>query len=607
MKKYHLLIVLLLLLARMGSLSAADVATTTPDYMIGGFPIANFAMATQVGDDGNLYGSILRNTGQLGGWLENVGTLTVDVLTDKGEYLLSDFRQKEVDRSFPIVKATYRDTQKLRSTLSIQTFCPLAAHNVDDTALPVILLQVDVKASRNESFTLRLTPSTHEGQTLTLTTDLPEGQPTTGTLSIPLELHSGESRRLRIVISHLDPTWVAACRFTHEAALAQYALAHWDMLAAGTRQFNDALPYTGDNRIDPYLPCYLLPALILTRLSASGEALTMGYCELNQRDSFWTTWLHLFLFPDLERKMIEESYAAMRPSGKIPTCILPTIERWDDLDINLFLLLRTARYYAVWQDREMLRTLWPQMCRCMDWVVSRDISHRGLPEQVSFWCDWKDVPYMQERRYSPFVAMLYLAALDQMQKIADICNDNERSNHYREVYRKAYDLTNRTTAEGGLWNGNFYAQIWKDGKVSELLTQDQMVGALYGVIPQERVESIIKALDTQAFTPYGVCNMWPYIPAVTDPEATYHNGGMWPWMSFMDCWARIVSGHSDEAIELMQRVFHADIDASGDRVPNEHINTQTGENLGFPIQGWNADLIGLLYFAFRYPTLSFHL
>ena len=611
-KPYHpmkkpLFLLLLALINLVPGTRAASVATTTPDYMLGGFPIVNFAMAAQVDSDGTLYGSILRNTGRLGGWLENVGALNVSVITANGDHPLSTFQKKDINRSFPIVSATYRDSHILHSTLTIETFCPLVAHNGNDTALPVILLQVDVKATHDEVFSLHFVPDVHEGQDLTLTTDQPDIAPTAQALDIPLQLKAGECRRLRIVISHLDDTWVAAQRFADEQALAQYALAHWDHLAAGTRLFNDALPYTGDSRIDPYLPCYLLPALILTRLSAQGDVLTMGYCELNQRDSFWTTWLHLFLYPDLEWTMIQESYAAMRPSGKIPTCILPTIERWDDLDINLFLLLRTARYYAVWQNRSDLMTLWPQMCRCMDWVISRDNSHRGLPEQVSFWCDWKDVPYMQDRRYSPFVAMLYLAALDQMQKIAAICGDDERCRHYAEVYQQAYEFTNRSTDEGGLWNGSFYAQIQKDGTVSNLLTQDQMVGVLYGVIPHERAEAIIQALNTHALTPYGICNMWPYIPSVTDPEGTYHNGGMWPWMSFMDCWARIEAGHRDEAIDLMQRVFRADIDDSGDAVPNEHINTLTGENLGFPIQGWNANLIGLLYFAFRYPTLPFHL
>ena len=67
------------------------------------------------------------------------------------------------------------------------------------------------------------------------------------------------------------------------------------------------------------------------------------------------------------------------------------------------------------------------------------------------------------------------------------------------------------------------------------------------------------------------------------------------------------SVHSDRAISLMQTIFKTDIVDSGDYVPNEHINTKTGENLGFAIQGWNADLFGLMYFGLRHKGLSFKL
>ena len=71
----------------------------------------------------------------------------------------------------------------------------------------------------------------------------------------------------------------------------------------------------------------------------------MGYSEMNQRDSFWTTWLHLVLWTDLEREMIEKSASFQRPDGKIPTTVLPVIERGDDIDINEYFNLRIARYY----------------------------------------------------------------------------------------------------------------------------------------------------------------------------------------------------------------------------------------------------------------------
>lgn len=75
----------------------------------------------------------------------------------------------------------------------------------------------------------------------------------------------------------------------------------------------------------------------------------------------------------------------------------------------------------------------------------------------------------------------------------------------------------------------------------------------------------------------------------------------------MDCWARLRMGRSKEGVDLLQRIFRADIVESGDYVPNEHINTLTGENLGFPVQGWNANLFGLMYFGMLNSGIDYKL
>jgi hypothetical protein len=62
----------------------------------------------------------------------------------------------------------------------------------------------------------------------------------------------------------------------------------------------------------------------------------------------------------------------------------------------------------------------------------------------------------------------------------------------------------------------------------------------------------------------------------------------------MDCWARLKMGRREEAFSLIKRVAKADLIDSGDWSPNEHINSLTGENLGYHIQGWNAGLFGLV-------------
>ena len=125
-------------------------------------------------------------------------------------------------------------------------------------------------------------------------------------------------------------------------------------------------------------------------------------------------------------------------------------------------------------------------------------------------------------------------------------------------------------------------------------------------MPKHRARSIIRSLNRTNRTPYGICETWPYYPADFGYEpATYHNGAVWPWLSFVDDWARITLGRRREAIRLIKTVAHADLRDSGDWAANEHINSLTGENLGFQLQGWNAGLFGLVYFGLAEKDFPF--
>lgn len=234
----------------------------------------------------------------------------------------------------------------------------------------------------------------------------------------------------------------------------------------------------------------------------------------------------------------------------------------------------------------------------MEWLISRDKEHVGLPMQVSFWGDWKDVGGVEGRKYSPFSCLVYMAALKKMELMAEACGDSTAAGEYAGAYDRAFRRVNMDVKDGGLWNGEYYCQIWRDGSVNDRLLQDQTIGILFGVVPDDRADKIFGALNERSLTPYGVAETFPYYDeSFGYPPATYHNGAVWPWVSFMDCWARVRMGRRDEAVELVKRVGRADLVDSGDWSPNEHINSLTGENLGFHIQGWNAGLFGLVYFG----------
>lgn len=588
---------------------------------VDGYPIANFALTVNASATGDFFGRIYRNPGKLGEWLSDEGNLSFSLERDGRSCCFSDFRRKTVRRRFPFVENDYADAPLDKGlSLRMEAFCPLATNDLRTSALPVLLCELSCTNSRSatDSFTLVVRPakagtffhggglSGLEGKDCRLSCDAEGRSDEKGTLLIPVRLKAKETTRLRLVLSFYDKDWLSAADFKDAAEINAYARRLWDVLREKTLSLSEALPKTGDPQLDADLRWYLVPAVSLTKCTRRGEVLTMGYCELNQRDSYWTSWFHLVFFKDAERLMLRESLAAEKPSGKIPTTILPLIERNDDIDINAFFLLREARYFLYYHDLTVLRADWSGMKNAMDWLLSRDTSGKGLPEQVSFWGDWKDVKGVEGRRYSPFSALVYLGALKQMVSLAGVLGDKPAVARYQAAYQKGYDFLNLPTEQGGLWNGNYYCQIWRDGSVNQHILEDQTIGIFLGVVAPERAEKIIATLDKHNRTPYGICETFPYYPASFGyPPGRYHNGGVWPWVNFMDAWARLRMGHKAEAIALVKQVAKADLYDSGDYSPNEYLDSRTGKNLGFQLQGWNAALFGFTYFGLLHPQVLY--
>jgi uncharacterized protein (DUF608 family) len=606
MKKRILLV--LLILSNLGNYNVFGKSGT-----IDGYPVANFALTVNVSENGNLYEKILQNPGQLGKWLSDKGSINIYLEKNKSRHPFSEFRQKNIIRSFPFVKSSYEESPIISSKIDLQTFCPLSINDLATSSLPVLLLELTCSATSDETFNLVIRPDSSLSKNVqTCESDKHSGilnsycqitcdsktQWKNKELTIPASLKAGEQKTFHILLAFYDNEWITVNQFENIEKLTDYVHKTWSILKDKTTLFSDAIPQTGDILLDKYLRWYMIPGISLTKCTKDNNILTMGYCELNQRDSYWTSWLHLVLFKDVERKMIEESVEHQQASGKIPTTILPLIERHDDLDINAFFILRAARFYQYYNDRENLLKWLPALTKAMDWLISRDSSGDGLPAQVSFWGDWKDVRGVENRKYSPFSGLIYLAALKQMMFICKECNDNENVKKYESAYQKGHTFINKSTKDGGLWNGDYYCQKWKDGQINDKLLQDQTIGILFDVVPKDRALKIINSLNTKSLTPYGIAETFPYYPANFGYKpATYHNGAVWPWLSFMDCWARIRVGKIDEAVELVKKVANADLVESGDWSPNEHINSLTGENLGFQLQGWNAGLFGLVYFG----------
>ncbi len=570
----------------------------------GGFPIGNFGICGQITGGGAFLSRIMVNPSREGPWLEELPGGRLLIECGGQARATEEFASVRAERAFPFASLEVSDPGTPGVRARIRSFSPVARQDAFRTSLPVILAEITLTSERDEAMDVSAVFEMGAGHALmegtervaVLFADADEsepGAPENGwRASARVRVPAHGSRTVRFVLAYYDPDGYYAEELAGVGQLAQCALATWQELAAATEEFSSLLPSVGDAKLDEYLRWYLPAAVYLTRITKQ-IVITMGYCELNQRDSFWTSWAHVVFWPDLERRMLEETAGHVRPDGKVPTTILPIIEREDDLDINCYFIVRLKRYHDFTHDDELVRNIWPDAKPAVEWLAARDTDGDGMLEQGSYWADWKDVPGVEGRRHAPHFEFAWLAALRAARDMAAVAGDMESSLRYEALAARAAAMIGAGTDDGGLWNGDFYTTRWQDGQVDGHIQQDQLIGAVFGLIPPDRLERVYAALN-RAMAPWGIRETWPYREPFNNTPGDYHNGGVWPFLSFMDALGRFRGGYPQDAEELMRRVGRWDLEEFGDYTPHEYLLGETGENCGPVIQGWNADYFAAL-------------
>ena len=389
-------------------------------------------------------------------------------------------------------------------------------------------------------------------------------------------------------------------KFETSSDVCRYVAVDYARIRDDLFDFLACVPNVGDEQIYRYTRWYMQAAILLTKSARTGEVMTMGYTELNQRDSFWTSFVHVSLWSGLEKEILRVSARWMRPDGKIPTTVLPRIERHFDIDINEYFCLRIARYHRYHRDLGFLEEMYGFYRRSVEFLLTFDRDGDGVPEQdtpdnpLSFWGDWKDVPGVSGRKLAPHFALLWLAVLKEGAWLAGEMEDLASKSWYESLYDRAYEAINRPVTEGGMWQEDHYAEVWYDGRPMTEVLQDQVVGMIWGVVPAERIGSIYGALN-RGENAFGIPETWPYRPDSFGYEGgDYHNGGIWPYLMFCDIMSRYRNGFASDAERLIRKVGHQDLEVPGDFAPNEYLHGTTGENRGMEIQGWSSALYGAI-------------
>jgi glycogen debranching enzyme len=122
-----------------------------------------------------------------------------------------------------------------------------------------------------------------------------------------------------------------------------------------------------------------------------------------------------------------------------------------------------------------------------------------------------------------------------------------------------------------------------------------MVGLFFQVVEPSKAASVLESLRANE-TQWGVRESFPYVQVFephTGEAGNYHNGGIWPWINFVDVTGRYLYGRAADAERIIRNLARADL--LQDWTPHEYLNGDTGTNRGYPIQGWNGAIFAALY------------
>lgn len=569
-----------------------------------GYVVGNGVLSAEVTDSGRMFQNVRFNPSCF-----SMGKNQIRYAGECGFFFESNKKTlADCDLNWSVREKTYPKyvAEALFDGLSVQVraFAPITPFNENDLFLPAVIVRFSVTNETDCNKKLRVVFK-NELQETSQSVFFGFSKDCGDDVTFNIEPNSSIKSDFCLGIYDKDNEWRTV--FKDEKSVQNYLLQNSEALEKGVDEFISLMPQIGNKKIDEYIRWYSQAAILLTKSAVGGNVITMGYHELNQRDSFWTSFLHLVLYPGLERRMIEISIANQTVDGKIPTTLLPVIERKYDVDINEYFCLRIARYYRFYGDKTLLKKWFASYKKSVEFIFSVDKDGDFLPEQEPlsnpecFWYDWKDVPYIKGRKLAPHVCLLWLAVLKEGAFLAEELSDSDTAIKYKKAYAAADKKINSEYTgkqDGGMWDKDHYAEIWYDEKMRPEVLQDQTVGIFFDVIPKEKISLIYSALDNNRCE-CGIRETYPYrnIEKDCDEGGVYHNGGVWPWLMFCDIAGRYKNGFAKDAEKLFEVLGYYDLELPGDFRPNEYLNGESNANCGLEVQGWSAAAFGTVYFG----------
>lgn len=316
------------------------------------------------------------------------------------------------------------------------------------------------------------------------------------------------------------------------------------------------------------------------------------------------------------------SYCSAADHGKIPTCVLPTIVRDDNIDITAFWALRLGRYVAATGDFSTLHSLYPCLRAALHYLQRRCAPGESLPaaREQSYWGSWLDVPFMKGRKLAADNSAVYLAAQRvgsyAARQLATVIAENmmasvtgnrsglsvEELNADIMNFSAAFSAGQRQivapTSEGGQWNpaSGSLSDTWWDGRAVNYTLGDQFMSVYFNVLGTPLTESLLDWITGPSGLegPFGIRALFPYVLHAADPwggeyaPGVYANGGSYAWLTCGTVLALASAGRHADAWRIWLKLTTRMFEPGAGGLAYEYLHSDTGARMGNAPQGWDG-------------------
>ncbi len=257
----------------------------------------------------------------------------------------------------------------------------------------------------------------------------------------------------------------------------------------------------------------------------------------------------------------------------LPVCLTAYLNETND-----YAFLTTE--LAHWKNATDLKTVGERISKAMRWLL-KDRDERGLNYIAQG--DWNDPMNMVGHKGKGVSGWLSIATVYALKLWADVCEqvgDAEAAKEFREGAAAMDANINQH-----IWDGDWYGRgITDDGvlfgshtdKQGRIFLNPQSWALMAGISDKNQKQKILKAIDEQLDTPYGVMMLAPAYTAMRDdvgrltqkhPGAA-ENGSIYNHAAAFYAWGLCCAGEADRAFDVIRKMIAG---------PTEKDYTQRGQ------------------------------